>query len=107
MIGSLDLNAILAVLLGAGGILSAKSLRDVVVYFRAGKQAKETSLVASLTAALKRSDATIAELESDLAFRTDERDYWRNRSGSHEYLLDKGGIAYDPPRPLIKRSRDE
>lgn len=105
MIGGFDLNAFFGLLLGAGGVASIKAIGDVLRYFRAGKAMKEQGLVASLSTALERSDSEVEELKEALDFRTDERDYWRNRNGKLEFLLDKAGIVYEAARPLVKRKR--
>jgi hypothetical protein len=109
-----DLNAFFGLLLGAGGLASAKAARDVIRYFRMGRVMKEQTLVTSLSSALERSDnenvelkaehaKEVASLKSDLAHATDKMNYYRNEMGKREYLLEKAGIPYEAAKETFKR----
>ncbi|GIJ42636.1 hypothetical protein [Micromonospora andamanensis] len=93
------ITAVIAALLGGGGLATIQALFSGVGSLRRGARAHERESVRDLARARDRADDRAARAESD-------RDYWRQVAGGYAYQLRLAGTEPIPPDPVPPSERD-
>jgi hypothetical protein len=92
---------LLTLLLGGGAVATIGALFKGLQALQTGARARERETVKSLVE--QRNEAW-----EDRDFLTDERDYWRNRSGTVEFHSHREGVSLpDLGKPPERKKRDE
>ncbi|WP_431728252.1 hypothetical protein [Verrucosispora sp. TAA-831] len=93
------ITALIAGLLGGGGIAFLRALFSGVGSLRQGARAHERESVRDLARARDKADNRAETAETD-------RDYWRQVAGGYGYQLRLAGVEPIPPDPVPPSARD-
>lgn len=92
------ITAVIATLLGGGGLACIQALFSGVGSLRQGARAHERESVQDLARARDKADERADRAETD-------RDYWRNVSGGYAYQLRLAGVVPIPADPVPPSAR--
>lgn len=100
----MDLDSLLTLLLGGGAVATITALFNGLKSLREGSRSRERDTVKDLIEQRKEARTERDEAVDRAEHALDERDYWRNRAGTLEYLLGRTGtdIPPLPPKPWEK-----
>lgn len=106
MASGIDVNSLLTLLLGGGMVATISALFNGVKSLREGSKSRERDTINELIEQRKEAwkDRDEAFDARDKAF--DERDYWRNRAGQLEFIVQSNGIPTPALQPLRPQHRD-
>ncbi|MEU0081354.1 hypothetical protein ABZY58_25930 [Micromonospora tulbaghiae] len=92
------ITAVIAALLGGGGLAFIQALFSGVTSLRQGARAHERESVQDLARARDKADERAASAEAD-------RDYWRRIAGGYAYQLTRAGVEPVPADPVPPSAR--
>ncbi|GGM14395.1 hypothetical protein [Micromonospora yangpuensis] len=92
--------AVIAALLGGGGLAFLQALFSGIGSLRSGARAHERESVQDLARARDKADERANRAETD-------RDFWRNTAGGYAYQLRLRGAEPNPPDPVPPSARDD
>ncbi|WFE41964.1 hypothetical protein [Micromonospora sp. WMMD998] len=92
--------AVIAALLGGGGLAFIQAVFSGVSSLRQGARAHERESVQDLARARDKADERANRAESD-------RDYWRNIAGGYAYQLRLAGVDPVPAEPVPPSTRTQ
>ncbi|TCB97590.1 hypothetical protein E0H26_11780 [Micromonospora zingiberis] len=93
------ITAVIAALLGGGGLAFLQAVFSGIGSLRQGARAHERESVRDLSKARDAADDRAARAEAD-------RDFWRNVAGGYAYQLRRAGEEPIPPDPVPPSARD-
>nr|MDT0660874.1 hypothetical protein [Micromonospora sp. DSM 115978] len=92
------ITALVAALLGSGGLAFVRAVFRGTRSLRTGARARERESVRDLARARDAADDRAARAEAD-------RDYWRDVAGGYRYQIRESGGVPDPPDPRPPSAR--